>query len=121
MSEIRAATVSNLAGTGPVTLTKQSAAKAWITYASNVTPLVVYDSFNVSGVTDNGSGNQTINFSSAFAVGDNISAVSSTNWRGIACPDGYATTAVDVLTADNNGTSTSDRGRVGVALLGDLA
>jgi len=32
MSEIRATTISNAAGTGPITLTGQSAAKAWVNF-----------------------------------------------------------------------------------------
>ncbi len=42
MSEIRATTISDAAGTGPITLTKQSAAKAWVSYNNNTaTPFAV--------------------------------------------------------------------------------
>ena len=50
MSEIRATTISDAAGTGPITLTKQSAAKAWASI-DGVTP-AIYNSFNVSSVTE---------------------------------------------------------------------
>ena len=66
MSEIRANTVSNAAGTGPVTLTGQYAAKAWVNFQGNNT-VTIRDSGNVSSVTDNGTGDYTINFSSSFA------------------------------------------------------
>ena len=32
MSEIRATTISNAAGTGPITMTGQYAAKAWVNF-----------------------------------------------------------------------------------------
>ena len=67
MSEIRATTISDLAGTGPVTLTKQSAAKAWSysIYSSGVPANTA--SFNVSSITDVGVGTQDPNFTSAFS------------------------------------------------------
>jgi hypothetical protein len=60
MSEIRAATVSNLAGTGPVTLTGQYAAKAWVNFNGTGT-VAIRDSENVSSITDGGTGRYTIN------------------------------------------------------------
>jgi hypothetical protein len=65
MSEIRAATVSNLAGTGPVTLTGQYAAKAWVNFNGTGT-VAIRASGNVTSITDNGTGDYTVNFSSAF-------------------------------------------------------
>ena len=65
MSEIRATTISDAAGTGPITLTKQSAAKAWVNFDGGGTP-TVRDSFNVSGLVDNAVGDYTVNFSNAF-------------------------------------------------------
>lgn len=55
MSEIRANTVSNAAGTGPVTLTGQSAAKAWVNFNGEGT-IAARDSFNLSSLTDLGEG-----------------------------------------------------------------
>ena len=70
MSEIRANTVSDAAGTGPATLTGQYAAKAWVNFQGNSTPITIRNSGNVSSVTDNGTGDYTINFNSAFADGN---------------------------------------------------
>ena len=56
-------TIADKAGTGPVALTKQSAAKAWVQYD---TSHVVQDSQNVSSVTDGGTGRGTINMSNAM-------------------------------------------------------
>ena len=66
MSEIRANTISDAAGTGPVTLTGQSAAKAWVNFNGTGT-VAVREDFNVSSITDNGTGNYTVNFSTAMA------------------------------------------------------
>ena len=63
MSEIRATTISDAAGTGPITLTKQSAAKAWVNFNGSGT-VAVRDSQGVSGLVDNGSGRYAINYSS---------------------------------------------------------
>ena len=64
MSEIRATTISDAAGTGPITLTKQSAAKVWISQDSGTT---INDSLNVSTIVDNGTGDYTNNFTSSMA------------------------------------------------------
>ena len=50
-------------GTGMDT---QRVAGAWCTYKSDGTPSI-YDSYNCSSVTDNGEGQQTVNFSTACA------------------------------------------------------
>ena len=50
-------------GTDPVTLTKQSAAKAWVGF-NTITSTSIFQSQNVSSLTDNGTAYTTINFSS---------------------------------------------------------
>ena len=66
MSDIRANTISDAAGTGPITLTKQSAAKAWASvYYSSGTP-TASASFNISSLSDNGTGNYSANFTSSM-------------------------------------------------------
>ena len=57
--------IADKAGTGPVGLTKQQAAKAWIQYLQ-ATP-VISASFNVSSVTDSSTGAFTINYTNAFS------------------------------------------------------
>ena len=88
MSEIRANTVSNAAGTGPVTLTGQYAAKVWVNWNGTGT-VAVRDSANVSSITDNGTGTYTVNFTSALADA-NFSAQYSAN-RDATGNYGYAT------------------------------
>ena len=66
MSEIRAPTISDLAGTGPATLTGQYAAKAWVNFDGTGT-IAARDSFNVASLTDNGTGDYTVNFNSSMS------------------------------------------------------
>ena len=77
MSEIRATTISDAAGTGPITLTGQSAAKAWVNY-TGVTTTSINDSFNTSSLTDVGTGRTTVTFSNSF---DNTNYCMSTSIR----------------------------------------
>ena len=65
MSEIRANTISDAAGTGPVTLTGQYAAKAWVNFNGTGT-VAIRESGNVSSITDNGTGDYTVNFTTAL-------------------------------------------------------
>ena len=66
MSEIRATTISDSAGTGPITLTKQSAAKAWLLF--NGSSNTIDASLNTSSVIDLSAGNYQQTFSSAYAA-----------------------------------------------------
>ena len=61
MSEIRATTISDAAGTGPIALYKQSAAKAWVHFNGTGT-IVIDDSFNTASLTDRGAGAYSQNF-----------------------------------------------------------
>jgi hypothetical protein len=65
MSELRADTITASDGTSPVTLTKQSAAKAWYNLNATATP-ALRDSFNISTITDEGTGRYEGNFTSAM-------------------------------------------------------
>lgn len=68
MSTIKADTIQNTSG-GAVTLTNQSAAKAWVNFNGSGT-IATRDSFGVSSLTDNGSGDYSVNFSSSFGNAD---------------------------------------------------
>ena len=64
MSTLKADTIQSTSG-GAATLTKQHAAKAWSNIDGSGT--VSYrDSFNTSGLTDNGTGDYTTSFSTSF-------------------------------------------------------
>jgi len=62
-------TIADKAGTGPVALTKQSAAKAWINFNGTGTP-AARKSFNTSTITDNGTGQFRISMVSAMSDAD---------------------------------------------------
>ena len=66
MSEIRATTISDAAGTGPITLTKQAAAKAFANF-DGTGALTIRSSLNGSSITDNGTGRHALNFTSSFS------------------------------------------------------
>ena len=78
MSEIRVTTISDTAGTGPVTLTKQHAAKAWVNFDATTAGTDIRDSLNFSSISDAGTGDQNPNFTSNMANGNYaISALSN--------------------------------------------
>lgn len=60
-------TIADKAGTGPVALTKQSAAKAWCGSAAT-DGSGISDSLNVSSQTDNGTGDYDYTVTNAFAA-----------------------------------------------------
>jgi len=62
-SQLNVDTIADKAGSGPVGLTKQSAAKVWL---RSTDAAVLTQSFNVSGGTDNGAGNYTYAFTNSF-------------------------------------------------------
>ena len=66
MSDIRVDTISAANGTDPVTLTKQSAAKAFLLFNGTANNIDV--SLNTSSVTDLGAGYYQQNFSSAYSA-----------------------------------------------------
>ena len=93
MSEIRANTISDAAGTGPITLTGQTAAKAYSSFDS-VSTVAVRDSFNSSSITDYGTGAFTINFTSNMANDDYAptgmaGGFRTTYYSRSLLPDGY--------------------------------
>jgi len=73
MSTLKADTIQNTSG-GAATLTKQSAAKAWINFNGTGT-IAARDSFNVSSLTDNSTGYYRTNLSSAMSSADFHSSV----------------------------------------------
>jgi hypothetical protein len=93
LSDIRANTISDTSGNGPINLTGQSAAKAWASFNQTVNPIDVYSSLNVSSVEDEEPGAALINFSSDFdgtnqsqsvaanAVSANLATINSSNMK----------------------------------------
>jgi len=126
LSNIRADEISDAAGTGPITLTKQSAAKAWCNFDS-LTTTVILESFNASSITDNSVGNFDVSL---------VGSMSSANYAGVC--GGFESNANNSIVAvsfhSNNCTASSVRILVNTSsagafdapfnsfsLLGDLA
>lgn len=65
MSELRADTITASDGTSPVTLTKQSAAKAWCDWNNTGTPSI-NESLNVASLTDISTGRTGLNFTNSM-------------------------------------------------------
>jgi hypothetical protein len=126
MSTLKADTIQSTGG-GAATLTKQSAAKAWI-FTTDKTTYVPDNSLNISSVTDNGVGRVESNFSNSFAnayiagsfdVGFNRAAGSYTTDGGITTST-YAT----YILVPNTGSAAdvaSAGGGYGYQFNGDLA
>jgi hypothetical protein len=110
-------TIADKAGTGPVELTKQSAAKAWARSGS----AAINESLNTSGFTDNGTGDFTIAFSSAFS--SNTFAGTTSGLGTAARAVNYSnsqTTSIDLDTFVSTTGSRTDTA-TGFQINGDLA
>ena len=92
MSELRADTITASDGTSPVTLTKQSAAKVWVDKPANGAS--INDSFAISSLDDDGTGDFGLNFANSF---------SSANYAvlGTADDGGTASSVVGIDTSYN--------------------
>jgi hypothetical protein len=132
LSNIRAGTISGVNGTDPVTLTKQSAAKAFMLFNgySGVNSIDV--SLNISSVTDDGAGNYITNFSSAMDATDKYSVAICTNdlsWGAKQTEAGgnggttRTASRVDIRAFSGSGSSNnaSDAQRSSLLIHGDLA
>ena len=92
-SQLNVDTIADKAGSGPVGLTKQHAAKVWVNYTSSTT---IRDSFGISNLVDDGTGDYTANFSVTFANDD--FAVSSGGANGSASATAYHLATFDYTT-----------------------
>ena len=81
MSEIRATTISDAAGTGPITLTKQSAAKMFA--VADQSALAVIDSLNTSSLTDMATGRLQFNLINNMANTKYCIADSHLHYAGV--------------------------------------
>jgi len=125
LSNIRANTISDAAGTGPIDLYKQSAAKAWVNFNGTGT-IAARDSVNVSSLTDNVSGDYTVTYTNAMANGNYaISLASIENSTNGA--DLYISNNTDPSTTSHileyvlAGTGKYDVDQVHTTIHGDLA
>jgi hypothetical protein len=121
MSTLKADTLVAADGTSPVTLTKQSAAKAWTNSGNSANP---QDSFNIASGTDNGTGDYTYSLTNAFS-NDDYSQPCSTrvargNTRIAMMSSSRLTASVLAVHTENDSSTLIDVGHV-LSAFGDLA
>ena len=127
MSTLKADTIQSTGG-GAATLTKQSAAKAFINFNGTGTA-ASRKTFNSSSITDNGTGQFRISMVSAmsdadFALLGSCIGDSSTSNRtmALAASRGASTSSImDVNTARANNETETDWTHTSLAAFGDLA
>ena len=121
MSEIRANTISDAAGTGPITLTAQSAAKSWCHWTEQTT-VSINGSFNVSSLADEGTGQTGINFTNSMVTNDYaiVFTTNVTDCGGFDATSIGTTSKVTHQTRDQNG-SNYDAHVACMICVGDLA
>ena len=95
----------------------QGSAKAWVNFNGTGTP-AIRASYNVSSITDNGTGNYFINFTNALPDANYAASFlgSDANWGSVAYIASYTTTSLNIVTLANAGTNTADLQTVGVAI-----
>jgi len=125
LSEIRVTTISDTAGTGPVTLTKQRAAKFWASFNGTGTA-AIRDSFNSSSLTDNGTGDFTNAYTNAMSNANYcIDTTASRFMSVIKDASGFSgtdPTTTTIRTGHYNATPSSSDGHfTSVKVTGDLA
>tara|TARA_R110000796_G_scaffold246840_1_gene371907 strand:- start:423 stop:803 length:381 start_codon:yes stop_codon:yes gene_type:complete len=126
MSTLRADTIQSTGG-GPVTLTKQSAAKVWHHYNQSGT-LATVDSFNVSGATDSGVGvtrtsyiNVLANVGYAVSGSHNLASGNTASWVSGYDNSGDLTTGQVTCSTFNAASGRADATKAMMAIHGDLA
>jgi hypothetical protein len=125
MSTIHTNTVETSSG-GAVTLTNQSAAKAWVSFANTSGTPASLKSINLASITDSGVGHYGLNLTNAFTDNEycvTLSASSENGFGGVACIDLANTTAskTQMYTIYNKARTIADYDRNNAKAHGDLA
>ena len=78
-SELRVNTLKDAAGNNSIGMSyvAEGSAKSWINFNGNGTP-AARDSFNFSSITDNATGDYTVNISNSFATANYVTHSSAT-------------------------------------------
>lgn len=119
-------TIADKAGTGPVALTKQSAAKVWVNL--NGSSFGLRDSFGVSSADDDGTGDYGINFTNSFSDA-NYSVTQCASYDGgtgaqgryLSAPQGSMTTSELEFVGTYDYNQSQDVQFAFLQLMGDLA
>jgi len=113
--------IINVQGEGTATTNmQQGLAKQWCRIVQTSTQSIG-DSFNTSGITDNGTGKTIYTFSNAMRAGTGYSILGTANQEG--CGGEHSEMAAgqyEIRVQGNDGTL-SDGSQVSTAIMGDLA
>ena len=112
--------ITIVAGAGNVTTTngEQGLAKVWVQFDGQASGAASRDSFNVGSMTDNGTGNYTVNFSNNM-FNDDYASAGIGNTASITS-EAVTTSTINLLSANSSG-SLADVTIIATSILGDLA
>jgi hypothetical protein len=123
MSTLTVSNVSDGSLSVPTTYVTNGSAKAWVNLNGTGT-IAARDSLNLSSLTDNGTGDYTVNFTNAFGAAD-YAAVSSTGGVAVGLTQGSSTIAPTTTAyrfiSYNNSFALIDPPYLFLAIHGDLA
>jgi len=114
-------------GNSTTTNLQQGLAKMWVNFEGTATDAASRDTFNVSGMTDNGTGNYTVSINNDMANDDYSAQCTGRVQNGVdstvLAPEdsGYATGSVQVLAIKIANDSLLDSNFSQVTIHGDLA
>lgn len=124
MSTLKVTTISDTSGTGPVTLTKQSAAKAFAQFAGDGTAQI-NESFGMSSLSDTGAGLYVLTVSSAMSSSDYtvvLHGISDASYPAhVGSYDTARTTTTFPVNSSNSGSAWQDVSTLDAVIFGDLA
>ena len=118
MSTLRVNSISDIAGTGSPNITQQC--KAWVNFNGTGT-VAIRAQYNVASITDDGTGQYTVNFTTAMPDA-NYSFIAQAgnggalNTAGTSYSGGAPTTTTARLIVDNGGGTLQDRDYVMAAI-----
>ena len=123
MSTLKVNNITDTSG-GSSNLEVPGAAKAWVNFVGTGT-VSMRDNHNVSSVTDNGTGDYTVNWNNDFANNDYCAVGSAGGTSGVPIvkiarsDEDFAVGSIRLQTVNSSGNSVFDNGLVCVAAFGD--
>ena len=114
MTNIASIEIDDAAGATPTakTLYEDSFSKAWVYWTDVAGTPTIQDDINVSSITDNGVGNYTINFATAFSANTSYSAAGMADINQILGQSSHTTTSFTVDHSNDAGTATDGLGNI---------
>jgi len=111
-------------GNSTTTNLQQGLVKCWVNFDGTATDAAARDSFNVSGMTDNGPGDYTITINNDMANNDyyygSLPRGNSVT-QGVLGSGSLQTGSINNLRSFSTADSASDRDILGACIMGDLA